>query len=116
MDRDAQRLAGLILQTEDNTMKKLTIFIMASCPYCRKAEDAVKELRSEDPAYEKVEIEWIDETVHPEIAGRYDYYYVPSVFCGDEKLYECSPKDDYAEIKRQIERTMKFAARDSGNA
>ena len=92
-------------------MKKLTIFYMESCPYCRKAVDAVKELRSGNSLYEKAEIEWIEETVQPDIADDFDYYYVPSIFCGDKKLYECSPKDDYNEIRRQVEGALKYAAK-----
>ncbi len=90
-------------------MKELTIFYLESCPYCRKAMDAVKELVSERPAYGKVAIEWIEETRSPRIAESRDYYYVPSVFYGEEKLYECSPRDDYGAIRRQMERALKKA-------
>ena len=83
-------------------MQKYTIFYLANCPYCRKAMDALKELKAEDPSIEKAEIEWIEESVHPEIANKYDYYYVPSIYCGDKKLYECSPRDDYNKIKLQL--------------
>lgn len=89
-------------------MQKLTIFYLKNCPYCLKAMDAVKELQSETPAYQSVAMEWIEETLRPEIADNYDYYYVPCIFYGKEKLYECSPKDDYREIKRQFARA--FAA------
>ena len=89
---------------------KLTVFYLEDCPYCRKAVKAVEELRAENPAYEHLETEWIEESRNPQIAGRYDYYYVPSVYCGEEKLYECSPTHNGAEIKRQMERCMRFAA------
>ena len=91
-------------------MKKLIIFFLEGCPYCRKAKDALNELKAGDPDYEKADIEWIEETRFPELADSYDYYHVPSIFCGDEKLYECSPGDDYGEIRRQIGKALKTAA------
>ena len=91
-------------------MKDLKIFYLENCPYCRKAKAAWEELKTEDPGYGKVRIEWIEETRSPELADRYDYYRVPSVFYGGEKLYECDPGDDYAEIRRQIGKAVKTAA------
>ena len=91
-------------------MKKLTVFYLEDCPYCRKAMDAVKKLEAENLEYGRIETEWIEESRNPEIAEHYDYYFVPSVYCGEEKLYECSPMHDGAEIKRQMERCMRFAA------
>lgn len=90
-------------------MKELKIFYLESCPYCRKAMDAVQELKRESSDYEKVNIKWIEETIHPEIADNYDYYRVPSIFFGEEKLYECSPRDDYKEIKQQVGNALKIA-------
>lgn len=88
-------------------MKEFMIFYLENCPYCRKAKDALKDLKNENPAYEKVNIKWIEETRSPELADSYDYYRVPSIFYGDEKLYECDPRDDYDEIRRQVEKTLK---------
>jgi len=45
-------------------------------------------LFAENPEYLSLEIEKIDETVHPEIADKYDYYYVPTFYVGSEKLHE----------------------------
>lgn len=90
-------------------MKALKIFYLEGCPYCRKAREAVRALTAENPAYEKAKIEWIEETVHPERADPYDYYRVPSIFYGEEKLYECDPGDDSVEIRRQVENALKIA-------
>lgn len=90
-------------------MKKLTVFYLKNCPYCRKAMTAVNELYSENPAFEKVDLNWIEETADPETADKYDYYRVPSIFCADSKLYECDPAHGYAEIKQEFERALKFA-------
>ena len=65
-------------------MKELKIFYLEGCPYCRKAMTALEELKAETPEFDKVGIEWIEETRSPEIADKFDYYRVPSIFCGDE--------------------------------
>ena len=91
-------------------MKKLKIFYLEMCPYCINARRALKELQDEDPDRAAVDIEWIEESVHPDIADAYDYYRVPSVFCNDEKLYECDPHDDLGEIKRNLAECLKKAA------
>jgi len=69
-------------------MEKITMFIMKSCPYCQAALRMMDDLFAENPEYQSLEIEKIDETVHPGIANKYDYYYVPTFFIGDKKLHE----------------------------
>ncbi len=91
-------------------MNKLTVFYLEGCPYCRMGRRAAEELQSENPAYGAVAIDWIEETVHPEISDRYDYYRVPAIFCGEEKLYECSPLDGYEKIRQQFEHALKTAS------
>ena len=83
-------------------MQTLTLFYQETCPYCIKAEKAIRELREENPAYGGVEIEWIEETRQPALADLYDYYYVPTIFAGETKLYEASPLHDYKAIRRHI--------------
>ncbi len=87
-------------------MQKLTAFYLEGCPYCKKAVESLKELKAENSAYEKAEIDWIEESKSPDIANSYDYYYVPSFFLGDTKLYECSPKEGYEEIKQQVRKVL----------
>jgi len=69
-------------------MKKITMFTMASCPYCREALRFMDELYKSDERYRSIPLEMIDEVVHPEIANRYDYYYVPTYYVGDKKKHE----------------------------
>ena len=69
-------------------MKKITMFIIERCPYCKAALKWMDELYEKNPAYKNLEIEIIDENVHPEIADQYDYYYVPTYFVDGEKLHE----------------------------
>lgn len=83
-------------------MGTLRLFYLESCPYCVKARRALKELVSENSAYQALLIDWIEESREPALAESYDYYYVPTVFLGDEKLYEASPSQDYASIKASL--------------
>ena len=69
-------------------MKKITMFIMGSCPHCKAALKWMDELYAINPAYKNLEIEIIDEGKHPEIADKYDYYYVPAYYVDGEKLHE----------------------------
>ncbi len=69
-------------------MKKIRLFFFEGCPYCRKAIGWLEELTAENPEYAKLEIERIDEKLDPETADKFDYYYVPTFFVGDEKLHE----------------------------
>ncbi len=91
-------------------MKELKIFYLQHCPYCRKAMRAFEELKSGNPAYGETPVEWVEETEFPQIADAYDYYRVPSIFCGEKKLYECSPSDGYDEIKSRLKRALDTAA------
>ena len=86
--------------------KKLTLFHLADCPYCHKARQALEELRNEEPAYRGVEIDWIEESEQPALADRYDYYHVPAIFLGEQKLYEASPGEDYDTIKANVKRAL----------
>ena len=83
-------------------MKKITIFYLADCPYCHSARKALTELQAERPEYREIEVEWIEEGRRPDVADQYDYYYVPSIFSGEKKLYEAHPSQDYASIKENM--------------
>ncbi len=78
------------------------LFYLEHCPYCHKARRALEELGKEDPAYAGVNIRWIEESREAELAARYDYYYVPSVFWAGKKLYEASPAQGYEEIRESL--------------
>ena len=85
-------------------MKKITLFIMESCPYCRQALRWMDELLAENAEYRDIEIEKIDELVHPDIARRYDYYYVPTFYVGNEKLHEGAAS--YKKIRRVFDAAL----------
>ena len=69
-------------------MKKITMFMQRSCPYCREAGRLMEELLAENENYRPVEVEVIDELAQPELADSYDYHYVPTYYVGEVKLHE----------------------------
>lgn len=69
-------------------MKPVLLFIMESCPYCQQALHWMEELTRANPKYSDVEIKIIDETLQPDIANKYDYYYVPTYYIDGEKVHE----------------------------
>ncbi len=69
-------------------MKKITMFKMEGCPYCRRAFEWMDELKKEEPLYASLDIHVIDEDREPETAGKYDYYYVPTFYVAGKKLHE----------------------------
>lgn len=87
-------------------MKKITLFYLEHCPYCHYARKALEELKEENPKYGEIDVEWVEESIHPDIAGNYDYYYVPTIFCGDRKLYEASPSEDYEACKKNVKAAL----------
>ncbi len=74
-------------------MKKVTMFMMSTCPYCKKAIAIQNKLLQQD-RYQGIEIELIDERIHPDVADRYDYFYVPSYYVGEQKLHEGAADED----------------------
>ena len=96
-------------------MKEITFFYMEQCPYCRNAERAIDELTQENPAYAGVPIRRIDEENPPAdftgyAEGIYDYYYVPTMYVGADKIYEAHPGQDFDEIKEAVRTVFEKAA------
>ncbi|MDR3265161.1 MAG: thioredoxin family protein [Synergistaceae bacterium] len=86
-------------------MKEVKMFMMATCPHCRKALSLMEEICAEHPEYKTVEIKKTDETKDPDYAAKFDYYYVPTFYVGDAKLHEGVPTKEaiekvYAEALR----------------
>lgn len=69
-------------------MKPVLMFIIRSCPYCREALSWMEDLKNENVKYSDINISIIDENAHPDIAGRYDYYYVPAYYVDGHKVHE----------------------------
>lgn len=69
-------------------MAKITMFTMAGCRYCHEALRYIEELYKSDERYRDIPLEKIDENEHPDIADRYDYYFVPTFYVGGKKMHE----------------------------
>ncbi|WP_196590232.1 glutaredoxin family protein [Pectinatus frisingensis] len=87
-------------------MKTITAFYLTDCPYCHKAKKAIKELIMENEDYSAVPIQWHEENEEPDAIKGYEYYYVPSLFIGREKLYEAQPGQSYEEIKKYVKTAL----------
>lgn len=90
-------------------MEKLTVFYLETCPYCKNARRAFAELYAEDASLRDVPVEWINEAEQTALADTYDYYAVPSVFLGHEKLYEAHLFEPFEECKENIRRSLERA-------
>lgn len=78
-------------------MKKITMFVMQGCPYCKHAFELMDELKAKQPAYKDLEIDVVDENVQPELANSFDYYYVPTFYVDGDKLHEGVPTEEKVE-------------------
>ena len=90
-------------------MKKITFFYLESCPYCQNARKAMDELKEENPDYAKIEMDWIEEEKQPDLAKVYNYYYVPTMYIGADKLYEAHPGQTFDEIKTEVKKVFDAA-------
>jgi thiol-disulfide isomerase/thioredoxin len=78
-------------------MKEVKMFMFDGCPHCRRAKEMIAEIFAENPEYAKVPFTVIDENKNPEIANKYDYYYVPTFYSGDVKMMEGVPTKEAIE-------------------
>jgi len=78
-------------------MKKVTMFYLENCPYCKKAFKMIDVLKEENPEYANIQIEAIEESKEVHIAASYDYYLVPTFYIDGFKLYEGIPSLDKIE-------------------
>ncbi len=90
----------------DFLMQRITMFYLESCPYCAQATQAIRELRSEDPEYARVELWYVEETRRPDVAAKFDYYYVPAMFIDGERIYEAKPGESYKTCKANVKRVF----------
>jgi glutaredoxin len=78
-------------------MKEIKMFMMATCPHCRRAAELMEEIYSEHPEYKDIPLKKIDETKESAYAAKFDYYYVPTYYVGGEKLHEGVPSKEAIE-------------------
>ena len=93
-------------------MKKVTMFYLEECPYCKKAFAFIDELKAEDKRYAAVEIEKFEEEESPEVIANYDYQAVPCFYFGKEKAFEAYFMIPDAELREGVKRVLDEALAD----
>ena len=78
-------------------MKEVKMFIMGTCPHCKKALEIMEQICEEHPEYKKLAIQITDETKEPDYAAQFDYHYVPTFFVDGVKLHEGKPTKEAIE-------------------
>lgn len=78
-------------------MQEVIMFMFEACPHCKRAREMMADIFAEHPEYAKVPLTVIDERKNPEIANKYNYYYVPTFFVGDKKVMEGVPSKEAIE-------------------
>lgn len=87
-------------------MKKVVMFYLKNCPYCKKADRYIAELCEENPAYGEIEIARIDEKENALHATKYDYFYVPCFYINEVKQFEgAATKED---VKKVLDTALTF--------
>lgn len=74
-------------------MKEITMFMQATCPHCKRARAMIEKLLAAHPEYSAIPFKMIDERKEHDLAAKYDYYYVPTFYVGEEKLHEGVPTE-----------------------
>lgn len=69
-------------------MKRIQLFYLKNCPFCKKAFRYIEAAKAAHPELQGLEIELIEESEEPEVADRYDYYYVPTFYIDGVKVHE----------------------------
>lgn len=69
-------------------MQPVRMFYLKNCPFCKTAIRYIEELKAAHAELVPIEIEMIEESEQPDVADRYDYYYVPTFYVGGVKEHE----------------------------
>lgn len=86
-------------------MKPVKLFYLKTCPFCKKALRYIDEICAAYPELAAVEIEKIEESEQPEVADRFDYYYVPTFYVDGVKVHEGGiyPDEVEAVLRKALE-------------
>ncbi len=72
-------------------MKEITYFYLKSCPFCRQADQMIRELIAQEPEFSAIPVKKIEEREQAGLAEQYDYYFVPCFYIGEKKMMEGAP-------------------------
>ena len=81
------------------------VFVLEQCPYCRQLERILDDWKDR-PELEGIRFRFVDEEKNPGLADQYPYYYVPSLFAGDRKLYEAHPSHFEPVMRKRLEQQL----------
>lgn len=83
-------------------MKKVEFFHLEFCPYCIAAQNHLDVLLT-DEKYRDIAIVKVNEVEEKQYADSKDYYYVPTFYYGDDKLFEgIMTKEDVQEMLDKV--------------
>lgn len=82
-------------------MKKVELFYLKNCPYCKQAIAWLEELKQME-AYQGIQIKMIEESENVDYAEAHDYYYVPTFYIEDVLVHEgVATKDKIEEVLKK---------------
>ena len=86
-------------------MKNVKLFYLKHCPFCKKAIRYIEELKAQYAELASVEIDMIEESEQPDVADKFDYYYVPTFYVDGVKVHEGGiyPEEVEAILRKVIE-------------
>ena len=86
-------------------MKNVKLFYLKHCPFCKKAIRYIDELKAQYAELASVEIDMIEESEQPDVADKFDYYYVPTFYVDGEKVHEGGiyPEEVEAILRKALE-------------
>ena len=86
-------------------MKNVKLFYLKHCPFCKKAIRYIEELKAQYAELASVEIDMIEESEQPDVADKFDYYYVPTFYVDGKKVHEGGiyPEEVEAILRKVIE-------------
>lgn len=79
-------------------MKPVYILTTSWCPHCKNARQILSDLLAERPEWADLSIQIIDEEKEPDqLKPFFNYYYVPTVYVGEDKQFEGVPSRELME-------------------
>lgn len=85
-------------------MKKIRMFTAVWCPHCTNAKGWLNELLEEHPAYKNLVIEHIDIDSQKDKLVGVNFYYVPTFYIDEEKVFEGVPSKE--SVKKVLDAAM----------
>ena len=84
----------------------LMYFATSTGEACKRADKAIKELKSEDPKYAAAPFMRINIDFEANQSQKYEVKNVPCIYAGKEKMFEYEAGMSYEDIKAAIARAM----------